>query len=476
MDARQSTPDASYAAALNYLYGRINYERSPGGPPRGRGLSLDRMRKLLAKLGDPQDALRVIHVAGTKGKGLTAAMIAAVLAEAGMQIGLYTSPHLERLEERVQIGGVAISSQELVELVDAIRPVVDELDHEAAITAGLARPTFFEITTALALLVFAQRHVDAAVVEVGLGGRLDSTNVCQPQIAVITSISLDHTRQLGNTLSQIAIEKAGIIKQGVPVVSGVTQAEPRRAIADIAQQLAAPAIWLGDDFCFRYQPAEAVDLLDSAGGSIDFEATFGGQSLALTDLRLGMLGSHQAVNAAVALATLQQLRIDGWQIPDSALRRGLAATSCHARVEVVSRQPTVVLDTAHNVASVEALLAVLDESFAAQRRILVFAATRDKDVKGMLKRLLPRFELIILTRYADNPRAVPPCELFAMTESLLAESPHVCEVVIHEQPEAAWQHCQTVVTVEHLVVVTGSFFLAAEIRPVITSARAVTLS
>jgi dihydrofolate synthase/folylpolyglutamate synthase len=475
MDPTANTGSASYDAALEYLYGRINYERLPSGPPRGLGLSLDRMRDLLDRLGNPQDALPIIHIAGTKGKGSTAAMIASVLTAAGHRTGLYTSPHLDHLTERIRIDGVDCSQQELVALLDAVRPAVASLD-EAAQRHGQRGPTFFEITTALALFHFAARKVDAAVVEVGLGGRLDSTNVCRPQLTVITTISHDHTRQLGNTLAEIATEKAGIIKPNVPFVCGVTQAEPSAVIKQIAEDRGAPALFLGEHFSFEYHAPVAVDLLERAGGLIDFRSDFAEGQSELTGLRLGMLGRHQAINASVALAALLRLAVDGWEIPDVAIRQGLAEAECSARIEVVSRQPTVVLDTAHNVASIKALLAVLEESISARRRILIFAATRDKDVTGMLEHLLPSCESIILTQYIDNPRAVPPAELQRMIEPMLSSTNHFPDITVCDTPEAAWQRCQSIVTPEHLVCVTGSFFLAAEMRSLVAAARAVSLS
>ena len=463
VDARQQTGDPRYQAALNYLWGRINYERAPL-PRRQRGLRLDRVRQLLSRIGDPQDALRVIHVAGTKGKGSTSAMLASVLSEAGYHTGLYTSPHLQQLEERIRIDGQQCSPEEFTELIEALRGAVDALDEQAQRTGRNCRPTFFEIVTAMALLQFAQRSVDVAVIEVGLGGRLDSTNVVRPEVSVITTISFDHVRQLGNTLSDIAREKAGIIKHEIPVVSGVTDAEPHAMIEQVAAAQSAPLMVLGRDFSYTYRAPTAVDLDESSNGLLDYDSNFASEPAQRAGLRLGMLGRHQAHNAAVALATLDQLRARGWRIPAAAVRCGLERTSCPARIEIVSRQPTVVLDAAHNVASVRALLSVLDESFAAERRILLFGATGDKDVGAMLQLLLPGFESIILTKCLDNPRTVELSALQALAESASARLAEAPRVFVCQTPEAAWQQCRSMVTPEHLVCVTGSFFLAAEMR------------
>lgn len=456
----------SAQAALDYLYGRINYEKASGGLPRGRELNLDRMRELLARSGDPQRRYPAIHIAGTKGKGSTATMIAQVLIAAGYRVGLYTSPHLDRLEERVQINGVSCTAEELSALANSIRPAVDSLDEEAVCGNELGPPTFFEITTAMAMLHFSQAAVDVAVLEVGLGGRLDSTNVCQPIVSVITSISFDHTRQLGDTLAEIASEKAGIIKTGIPVVCGVTEDEPRTVICQTATEQDAPIRLLGEDFSFKYRPPRDVELHEQHG-SLEYTRSTAGHPKS-QEFSIKMLGSHQATNAAIAVATLEELVSAGWQIEAEAIARGLAEATCPARIEVVSRQPTVILDTAHNVASIDAVIEVLDDSFAATRRTLIFAATKEKDVRGMLQRLLRRFDSIILTQYLDNPRAVPVSTLEQLAGEVLAESEFARPAItLCETPEAAWQTCESVMTPNELICITGSFFLAAEMRSMV---------
>jgi dihydrofolate synthase/folylpolyglutamate synthase len=470
---------ASYRAASDFLYGRINYERAPGGPPRGRGLKLARMRELLARIGDPQRQFPAVHIAGTKGKGSTATMLAAVLKAAGYRTALYCSPHLEHLEERIQIGGQPCTPDELVGLTDAVRPAIASLDEEAERDGSLGPPTFFEITTAMAMLHFARQQVGAAVLEVGLGGRLDSTNVCQPAVTAITSISFDHVRQLGNTLGKIAAEKAGIIKPGVPVVCGVTAEEPREVIRRIAAERAAPACFVGEDFDFQHHPPSRFglepDVLHFAGnlGVGKLGAGKPGENGRLRDVQLGMAGSHQAANAAVAIATLQQLQHAGWRIPERAIYRGLAEARSPARIEVVSRAPTVVLDTAHNPASIDALMTTLGAPFGIGRRILIFAATRDKDVSGMLKRLRHGFDFIILTQYLNNPRCLAPTDARRMLEQVLCDSgaSPMPTITTCETPALAWRHCETIATPEDLVCITGSFFLAAEMRSLIAGTR-----
>ena len=462
--------------ALTFLYDRINYERTLAVPYNSGSFKLDRMRELLARLGDPHHRLPVVHVAGTKGKGSTAAMIAAMLTAAGYRTGLYTSPHLDRLEQRLAVDGLPCSPAELVELADRVRPVVRDLDRLARLRGRQAGPTYFETITAMALDHFARRQVDVAVVEVGLGGRLDSTNVCRPLVSVITSISYDHMRQLGNTLASIAREKAGIIKPGVPVVSGVCQQPPRQVIEQIANGRDCELFVLGRDFQFTYHPPRALDVAARAQdngspalGTLDYCECFPLDRFCLKNLSLSLLGHHQAANAAVALATLRRLPAPSFLIAEEAIRRGLSKVSWPGRVELIGQQPTVVIDAAHNVASIEALLRTLDESFLAPRRLLVFATTQDKDVRGMLRLLLPRFEWIIFTRYQNNPRGVPPGELAREARQLRSEQGGIQQAepvhwTVCPDPAAAVQQVHALTTPEHLICVTGSFFIAAEMR------------
>ncbi len=458
---KMTPPDPSHAAAMQFLLGRIDYERELTVPYRSRDFKLDRMRELLERLGNPQDRLAILHVAGTKGKGSTAAMLAAILTAAGYRTGMFSSPHFERVEERLAVDGHPCSSAELVERVAQVQPVVEAMDRTAA-AAGDMGPTYFEITTALALLHFMRRQVDAAVLEVGLGGRLDSTNVCTPRVCMITSISFDHTEQLGNTLQAIAREKAGIVKPGVPVVSGVQAPEARRVIVDVCRQQGAPLAELGADFTFDYRPPHNLET-SAAPARLDFHRLRSRpgdpppeESL---DLALPLCGRHQAANAAVALAALGELRRAGWRLDEGAIRHGLAAMRWPGRVEVVRHHPAVVLDVAHNVASVEALLATLDESFSVQRRHLIFAASADKDTRGMLQALLARFDTVVLTRYLSNPRSVPP-EAIATLAHQISGRYHP----IYPNPAEAWATVEPLAGPHDLICVTGSFFIVAEIR------------
>jgi dihydrofolate synthase/folylpolyglutamate synthase len=361
------------------------------------------------------------------------------------------------------IDGRLCTESQFVALAASVQHAVQRLERDlGSADPHAASPTFFEVTTAMACLNFARENVAAAVLEVGLGGRLDSTNVCRPEVCAITSISFDHMKQLGDTLAAIAGEKAGIIKPGVPVVSGVLLDEPRSVIAQQAKLLGAPLFQLGVDFDFRRQsPAERAERFAYHEPARDPRRVLEGLSLSL-------LGKHQAANAACAVAAVLRLNERGWNISESAIRAGLAAARCPARIELVPGPPEAIIDVAHNPASVAALLEVLDERFAGRRKTLIFASSRDKDYAAMLRLLADKFETIVLTRYTINPRAVEAEELrslvddFTRRDSSGGNSPRI---EIASDPAAAWQKAAENVAPGELICITGSFFLAAELRP-----------
>jgi dihydrofolate synthase/folylpolyglutamate synthase len=446
-------------AALDWLLARINYERTLAAPYNERQLKLDRMRTLLARLGQPDAGMKIVHVAGTKGKGSTSAMIAAMLTAAGYRTGVFNSPHLECIEERFVVDGEPCAEAEFVALVDRLRPIVAAMDAEVE-GDPQGGPTYFEATTAMALVHFVERSVDAAVLEVGLGGRLDSTNVCLPMVSVITSISLDHTQQLGNTLASIASEKAGIIKPGVPVVCGVTDAEPQAVIADVAHEHGCRLIQAGREFRYRYHDRR-----------VDFEYSVAGQEHVLSDVPLAMRGAHQAANAAVALATLAELRHQGWCLSTAAMRGGLAQARLPGRVELLSGEPNVVLDTAHNAASAKALVETLAEIAPTGRRTLILSVSRDKDVPAIVSELVPHFDRVLVTQYRENPRAVPASEL----AELVGREPAGTtgrQIDVFASPDEAWQEANSSAGPKDLVCIAGSFYLAAELRTLVLASRA----
>ena len=449
---RSPVADPRRDAAADWLLGRINYERTTVVPYGERQLKLDRMRQFVTALGSPDTAAPIVHIAGTKGKGSTAAMVASMLTAAGYRTGVFSSPHLERLEERFSIDGLPVTGIQLADLVDTVRPVVEEFDRRAA-DSGEDGLTFFDITTAIALVHFAQQQCAAVVLEVGLGGRLDSTNVCLPAVSVITSISLDHTKQLGDTLAAIAGEKAGIVKPGVPVVSGVVHHEPREVIARVALDHGCRLIQRGREFDFRYRHLASHD---------HFDYLVGGQ-IALDDLELALAGEHQAANAAVALAVIDELVNQGWQVPDQARRQGLATVQLAGRIELLPGEPVVVLDTAHNAASAAALASTI-AARGESPRTLVVSCSRDKDFAAIAAALTVVFERVIVTEYQTNPRVVSREELAEVFRQT-AGSRSIVELA--DTPPAALRRAVEVTPREGLVCVAGSFFLAAELRPVV---------
>lgn len=435
----------TYPEALAFWYARINYEVRAAEPG---DLKLERMRALLRRAGDPHERVRLVHVTGTKGKGSTSAMLAAVLRASGFCVGLFTSPHLTDVRERIQVDSEPISEAELAARVAELAPAVAAMDAD-----GFPPPTFFEIGTALGFLHFAYRRCDLAVIEVGLGGRFDSTNVCRPLVSVVTSVGLDHTAQLGSTAEAIAYQKAGIIKRNVPVVSGVTEPGPRAVVRRVAHELNAPLWERGRDFWY-FRPS-----------------SFGNHAVTIAtprcryhSLRLALLGEHQAHNAALAVAAADLLRDTGLSVPQSAVATGLAEVCWPGRVEVVSRSPAVVLDTAHNVPSAEALVKTLAEAFpAARRKAVVFAVSSDKPVADILRALAGYFDHFHLTRYGINPRCVPPAE----AAKVLATVAHAAQATVHPTAAAAWTAARADAGSDDLVCVTGSVFLAGELLPLV---------
>lgn len=441
------------SAVADYIASRINFERMPTERYALADFRLERMRHLLDRLGNPQHAVPAVHIAGTKGKGSTAAMLAAVLQAAGHQVGLFTSPHIEHLSERMLVNGERPAPTELASLLEQLRPVVDALDAEGA----SLRPTFFEVLTAMAWLHFRNRRVDICVLETGLGGRLDATNVCNPLVCLITSISRDHERLLGSTLAAIAREKAGIIKPRVPVVSGVTADEPAEEIRQAARDCSSSLLELQRDIHWYHSSAETTGPREDSPLvhlCVDVETPWNSHR----NLCVPLPGRHQADNLALAVVAIDLLNRNGWQISDSALTEGLGEVQWPLRGEVIAREPLVVVDAAHNVAAIDALVKTL-QPLTSRERVLIFATSRDKDTHGILSRLANDFDRVILTQFVKNPRAVPRQQLEGIAT---AELPVPWEWV--DDPTKAWQRVRETASPDALVCATGSFFLAAEFR------------
>jgi dihydrofolate synthase / folylpolyglutamate synthase len=427
----------TYEEAMAFWYGRINYETRSATPA---DLKLERMQALLRLLGDPQNAYRIVHITGTKGKGSTAAMIEAMLRANGYRVGLFTSPHLIHVEERTQIDRVCLPRDEFAFLMREVAAAVQQLE-----IAGRPGTTFFEISTALAMLAFQRRRCEWVVLEVGLGGRFDSTNVCNPEVSVITCVGFDHMAQLGNSLPEIAYQKAGIIKAGVPVVSGVLDAESAEVIERVANELHAALVCLGKHVLFEYaMPKVSVRM----------------PGLVVEHVPLNLLGGHQACNAALAVATVQTLRQLGVPISEAAILKGLATVQWPARIEVIGRNPAIILDTAHNVPSIEALLKTVAEAFPnVKKKRVLFAVSSDKQYPEMLALLVKYVDESYLTKYGNNPRSVAPEKL---AETLKLAAPHAVYFTSDRATDAL-EEALANTTREDLLIVTGSVFLAGEL-------------
>ncbi|MDO4400604.1 MAG: cyanophycin synthetase [Coriobacteriia bacterium] len=364
--------------------------------PRWRSsrLGLDRTRELLAGLGNPQDRLRVVHVAGTNGKGSTCAFLASILQEAGYKVGLFTSPYIIEFADRIRVNGQNIPADDLLDVTLAVREVAEAMpDH----------PTEFELMTAVAFTYFAREECDICVVEVGLGGRLDSTNVlAAPEVCVITPIALDHTTMLGDTIAAIAGEKAGIVKPGVPVVSAVQTPEAMGVIAARAVEQQAPLT--------------CVDADQIAGTPNDFGYR------GWNHLTLGMLGSYQTENAATALEAVRVLRERGWEIPDAAVEVGLATTYWPGRFEILGNDPTFIVDGGHNPQGVQVLIDSLEQRFPQRPVIFVMGVLADKDYPAMVRQLVGYpFTRMFICIEPPNPRALPTEDLAQCAQDALQE-------------------------------------------------------
>ncbi len=395
----------------------------------GIKLGLSSTEALLARLGRPERTFPAVHLAGTNGKGSTARMMAQALEAAGLKVGLYTSPHLVNMRERFLINGRMPSRDRLAQTMARVRAVCDNREP----------PTFFEFTTALAFLYFMEEGIDIGVIECGLGGRLDATNVLTPKVSLIMDIGLEHTEHLGETLKQIAWEKAGIIKPGVPVVTAAARPPARDVIAGRAEELGAPLYRLGRDFFGRWTKSGL---------------SYRGLDHNLSGLTPGLLGRHQGRNAAMALAGLELLARSGLKINEDAMRRGLAEAAWPGRLQVVAGRPRLVLDGAHNPAACRVMVKALDE-IPHRRTIIVLGSMSDKDHRRVLSAIAPAADRLILTRAAYERSATPETLAAAASEmGLTFETVGELMAAIERGKELAGE--------EDLVVVTGSLFIVGE--------------
>lgn len=433
-----------YEAALAYIETFIDYERSPDFSRQARLYNLNRISLLLRLLGNPQDELRVIHVAGSKGKGSTAAMIAAVLTRAGYKTGLFTSPHLITPRERCRIDGALISESDIAFYVERLKPAIERVS-----ASEFGRVSFFEIYTAIAFSYFADAATDFAVIEVGLGGRLDATNVVKPMTTVITPISLEHTAILGDTYAQIAAEKAEIIKQGCPVVLAPQPAAARSVFERVARQRDARIVEAGG-MCGQ---APAL-VRDDAGVPIAqrFDMDIGSESY--PDLTLPLLGEHQFVNAATALAAIGCLKTCGYALPRDSIYEGLKRMVWPGRLQRVMSSPVVVLDGAHSPVSMEALCRTVGESFRYDRAIFIVSLMKDKNLVAIGSIISQTADCVIATQVPNNPRVMSSEEIQGAWADI--------SVAVCSTPEDAVSKALSEASPTDLICITGSLYLVGQ--------------
>lgn len=429
-----------YREAQQYLDSFVDYEKIPGIGFASADYSLDHVEELLRRLDNPQLVPKVVHIAGSKGKGSVAAMIASVLSAAGYRTGLYTSPHLHGLMERIRIDGRPASEQEFADLVAQLRPHLDELQNDS----GYRPLTYFEALTVLAFVYFTRQEVDVLVCEVGLGGRLDATNLVRPQVVVITPISLEHTQVLGSTLSQIAREKGGVIKTGSMVVSGPQPEEAAQVLREICSAREAGLTEVGKDV---HWTRTGKDLERQSFRVFAGDETY--------ELAMPLLGDYQLENAATAVAALRALDSTGVPVGREAIATGLARVEWPGRFQVVRRAPLVLLDGAHTVASVERLVESIRSCLTYGRMFLVVGLSCDKDIPGIVKELVPLSPRVVATR-SSHPRAAPP--------EALAREFRAQGLAASGAPDVGKALSETlrVAAPDDLICVTGSLFLVGE--------------
>jgi dihydrofolate synthase/folylpolyglutamate synthase len=434
---------------LKYLFSQTDYEQMLRVRYNRDTFSLDRMRALAKSLGDPHKKFKSVHVAGTKGKGSTTTMLASFLQSSGLKTGLYVSPHVCDVRERICVNGEMITQAALTRLICRLEPVIEKMADQ--------KPTFFEIFTAMAFLHFAEQEVDYAVIETGLGGRLDSTNIIEPEACGITSISYDHMHQLGGTLAEIAAEKAGIFKAGVPVVSVPQVPEAKRVLRKIAQEVGAPLLFTGEDIEFSFR--------------VESSRTQGCQTrICLTTpnsrfehISIPLMGEHQAINCGLALALLDQLKAGGLKIDDAKAVEGLRdlGDRLPGRMELVSKDPRILLDGAHNAASVQALMRAIGQNIPYDSMVVIFGCAADKDITGMMEQIAGGGDKVIFTK-SDTARAADPHDLGRMYEEKTGRVAQICPNL-----KDALRVALSAVSREDLITVCGSFYLVGEAKKIL---------
>ena len=435
----------SYQKAIEYLFARTDYEKQERLRYNVTTFNLSRMQKLLSLLGNPHKKIHTVHIGGTKGKGSTATMLARMLEANGYRVGLYTSPHVVHLHERITVNTKMISDSEMCGLLNRVYAPVEKMSKTDP-------PTFFEIMTALAFMYFLDRAVDIAVIETGLGGRLDSTNVIRPKVIGITSLSIDHQNLLGDTIDSIAKEKAGIFKRGVPAITVQQEPSAMRVLKSQAIAVKASLSVTGSDIDFSHRfetsrehgPHTRICLTTPTS---KFE-----------HLRVPLHGKHQAINCGLALAMLDKLKSAGYNIDNDKAAEGLNKVSLAGRMEMIWDDPRIMIDAAHNAASIKALIHAIGQNIPYDSMVVIFGCNSDKDVKGMLQKLQYGADKVIFTR-SNSAKAMSPEDLAEMYTE-------ICGKMCQTAPSLgqALQLAKNAVSKEDLICITGSFYLIGQAK------------
>ena len=422
----------TYKSAIGYLFNLQKF---------GIKFGLSKTENILKAFGNPHLGQNYIHIAGTNGKGSVAAFMGSILQAAGYRVGMYVSPHLVRFTERFRINGEEISQEKTVELIDELQSVLSADEP----------PTFFEAVTSMAILYFAREKTDIAIMEVGMGGRLDATNVITPLVTGITNISMEHQEYLGNTLTLIAREKAGVIKKGVDVVTAVTQPRIIEQFKAVAEGCGAPFRRVGRNMKYRSTPPGRRSHFGGVGSGLHFF----GQSRDLKGLQLGLRGIHQARNAALALGMMERIETKGFPHTTNQIREGLKNADWPGRMQVIRENPTILLDGAHNAAAIRALARSIGSDFSYDKMILVIGIMADKDIPALLRAIVPISDRVLYTRPVYSRAADP---------SVLMKKAHPLNIPGEIVPSLAeaLKKAETLATSKDLIVVCGSLFTVGE--------------
>ncbi len=435
----------TYQQALDYLFERTDYEKQERLRYNVTTFNLNRMEKLLSLLGNPHKKIHTVHIGGTKGKGSTATMLARMIEANGYKVGLYTSPHVVHLHERITINSTMISESEMCGLLNRVYAPVEKMSKTDP-------PTFFEIMTALAFMYFLDKEVDIAVIETGLGGRLDSTNVIKPKVIGITSLSIDHQHLLGNTIDSIAKEKAGIFKRGVPTVTVQQEPSAMRVLRSEATAVKAPFSVTGSDIDF----SQRFETSREHGPHTRICLTT--PTSKFEHLRVPLHGRHQAINCGLALAMLDKLKSAGYKIDNDKAAEGLYKVSLAGRMEMIWDDPRIMIDAAHNAASIQALIHAVGQNIPYDSMVVIFGCNSDKDVRGMLEMLQFGADKVIFTR-SNSPKAVSPEDLAEMYTEICGKMYQTAASL-----GQALQLARSAVSKEDLICITGSFYLIGQAK------------